>query len=72
MFIFEMGGHMFLALHHWVSGNDRTNQQLACTIYSYHACNDLAGAIITLILVGRFHEARAKGRTGEAIARLVV
>jgi hypothetical protein len=21
VFIVEMGGHMFLALHHWVSGN---------------------------------------------------
>ena len=72
VFIVEMGGRMFPALHHWISGNDRTNQQLACAIYSYHACNDLAGGIITLILVVRFLEARAKGRTGEAIALLVV
>lgn len=32
---------------------------------------EAAGVIITLILLGRFLEARAKGRTGDAIARLV-
>lgn len=31
---------------------------------------EAAGVIITLILLGRFLEARAKGRTGEAISRL--
>ncbi|KIN71813.1 heavy metal translocating P-type ATPase [Sulfitobacter guttiformis] len=32
---------------------------------------EAAAMIVTLILLGRFLEARAKGRTGEAIARLV-
>ncbi|PJN94349.1 heavy metal translocating P-type ATPase, partial [Amaricoccus sp. HAR-UPW-R2A-40] len=32
---------------------------------------EAAAVIVTLILVGRFMEARAKGRTGEAIRRLV-
>ena len=32
---------------------------------------EAAGVIITLILLGRFLEARAKGRTGDAIARLI-
>ena len=31
----------------------------------------LRAVIVTLILLGRFLEARAKGRTGEAIKRLV-
>jgi Cu+-exporting ATPase len=32
---------------------------------------EAAGVIVTLILLGRYLEARAKGRTGEAIAKLV-
>lgn len=36
-----------------------------------HVYYEAAAVIVTLILLGRFLEARAKGRTGEAIKRLV-
>lgn len=38
---------------------------------SRHLYFDAAGVIVTLILLGRFLEAKAKGRTGEAIRKLL-
>jgi Cu+-exporting ATPase len=39
--------------------------------YSAHVYFDTAATIIVLILLGRFFEARAKGRTSEAIKKLI-
>ncbi|RMG56888.1 MAG: copper-translocating P-type ATPase, partial [Deltaproteobacteria bacterium] len=39
--------------------------------YGAEVYYDTAGAIIVLILLGRYFEARAKGRTGEAVKKLI-
>ena len=39
--------------------------------YSRNLYFESAGMIVTLITVGKFLEAKAKGRTGEALARLM-
>lgn len=127
VFLVEMGGHLFPALHHWVGGtigefNSWFIQFVLITTvmlwpgrsfytsglpnlfkgapdmnalvaigtlaaWGYSVTSlfapsllpagtlavyfEAAGVIITLILLGRFLEARAKGRTGDAIARLI-
>ncbi|RJL03931.1 heavy metal translocating P-type ATPase [Paracoccus siganidrum] len=127
VFLLEMGGHMILAVHHWIAHNIGAQNswmlQFALTTLvligpgrlfyakgfpallkgapdmnslvaigtsaawafstvatfapgllpetSRAVYFEAAAVIVVLILLGRFLEARAKGRTGEAIARLV-
>ena len=127
VFVLEMGGHLFPALHHWIAATIGTETSwllqfvlttLVLAIPGRHFFTtglpalwrgapdmnalvalgagaawlfsvvalfapevlpqgsrvvyfEAAAVIVTLILLGRFLEARAKGRTGAAIAKLI-
>ncbi|MCA0270786.1 MAG: heavy metal translocating P-type ATPase [Proteobacteria bacterium] len=77
--LLEMGGHLYPPLHHWIAGTIgmQANWVLKFVLTflipaaSRSVCFEAAAVIVVLILFGRMMEARAKGRTGAAIRRLI-